>query len=95
MLRSSQYTRLLGGVGLATLVLLVAGGLRGEISSHAQPTPHPGPEPPARADTDNPTVEPGRVVWHPSFDAALAASKDSGKPVLLFHLMGQLDKQFC
>jgi hypothetical protein len=35
------------------------------------------------------------VVWHPSFDAALAASKDSGKPVLLFHLMGQLDKQFC
>ena len=43
----------------------------------------------------NPTVEPGKVKWHPSLADACAASKKSGKPVLLFHMMGQLDKQFC
>jgi hypothetical protein len=44
---------------------------------------------------DNPRVAPGKVNWHPSFEAACAASKKSGKPVLLFQLLGQLDKQFC
>jgi hypothetical protein len=44
---------------------------------------------------DNPTVKPGEVNWHASFDAACAAAKKSGKPVLLLHMMGQLDKQFC
>jgi hypothetical protein len=44
---------------------------------------------------DNPAVKPGDVNWHASFDAACAAAKKSGKPVLLLHMMGQLDKQFC
>src|SRR5262245_58136097 len=44
---------------------------------------------------DNPTVAPGLVKWHKSFDDAKTASLKSGKPVLLFHMMGQLDKQFC
>jgi hypothetical protein len=44
---------------------------------------------------DNPTVAPGLVKWHKSFEAAKTASVKSGKPVLLFHMMGQLDKQFC
>jgi hypothetical protein len=44
---------------------------------------------------DNPVVTPGLVHWHPSFDAACKASQMSGKPVLLFHLMGRLDQQFC
>lgn len=48
----------------------------------------------ARID-DNPTVAPGKVNWHPSFAAACEASKKSGKPVLLFQLLGHLDKQFC
>ncbi|HLW64427.1 MAG TPA: hypothetical protein VKS79_03845 [Gemmataceae bacterium] len=44
---------------------------------------------------DNPTVKAGEVNWHKSFAEACAAAKKSGKPVLLFHMMGQLDKQFC
>jgi hypothetical protein len=44
---------------------------------------------------ENPTVKPGDVKWHASFAEACAAAKKSGKPVLLLHMMGQLDKQFC
>ena len=47
------------------------------------------------ANPANPTVKPGEVRWHPSFAAACDAAKKSGKPVLLFHLMGRLDHQFC
>jgi hypothetical protein len=43
----------------------------------------------------NPKVEPGKVKWHANFAAARAASAKSGKPVLLFQLLGQLDDQFC
>ena len=45
--------------------------------------------------SDNPKVAPGRVSWHPTFAAACAASRVSGKPVLLFQMMGNLDEQFC
>lgn len=38
---------------------------------------------------------PGLVSWHESFAAALAASRTSKKPVLLFHLLGRLDDPFC
>ena len=51
--------------------------------------------PAATADPANPTVEPGKVKWHPSLADACAAARKSGKPVLVFHMMGQLDKQFC
>lgn len=44
---------------------------------------------------DNPSVAPGLVKWHPSFAAAQDAARRSGRPVLVFHMMGQLDKQFC
>jgi hypothetical protein len=43
----------------------------------------------------NPKVEPGRVHWHTDFAAARAAAAKSGKPVLLFQMMGKLDDQFC
>jgi len=43
---------------------------------------------------DNPHVEPGKVHWHDDFAAACTAAKKSGKPVMLFHLMGQLDQKF-
>jgi hypothetical protein len=53
----------------------------------------------ARSDSargpDNPKVPPGKVAWHPSVAAASAAAKKSGKPVLLFHMMGRLDNKFC
>jgi hypothetical protein len=56
------------------------------------PAPRVAPDP---ATEDNPRVEPGLVKWHASFIDAQAASRKSGKPVLLFHMMGQLDRQFC
>jgi hypothetical protein len=43
----------------------------------------------------NPKVQPGLVRWHPSLEAACTAAKKSGKPVLLFQMMGRLDEQFC
>jgi hypothetical protein len=49
----------------------------------------------ATADTENPKVEPGAVKWHDSLAAACAAAKKSGKPVLLFQMLGRLDQRFC
>ena len=43
----------------------------------------------------NPKVQPGKVVWHKDFDAACRAAKKTGKPVLLFQMMGKLDDRFC
>jgi len=43
----------------------------------------------------NPKVEPGKVRWHADFAAACAAAEQSGKPVLLFQMMGKLDDRFC
>jgi hypothetical protein len=43
----------------------------------------------------NPRVEPGKVRWHADFAAACRAAGRSGKPVLLFHMMGRLDEKFC
>ena len=48
-----------------------------------------------RPQGENPKVTPGKVRWHPNFESACQAAQKSGKPVLLFHLMGQLDEQFC
>jgi hypothetical protein len=43
----------------------------------------------------NPRVPPGKVRWHPDFDTACRAAAHSGKPVLLFQMMGRLDQKFC
>jgi hypothetical protein len=43
----------------------------------------------------NPKVQPGKVGWHKDFDAACRAAKKTGKPVLLFQMMGKLDDRFC
>lgn len=43
----------------------------------------------------NPTVRPGRVRWHADFATACAASRESGKPVFLFQMLGRLDERFC
>jgi len=43
----------------------------------------------------NPKVEPGKVRWHKDFAVACGEAKKSGKPVLLFQMMGKLDDQFC
>lgn len=43
----------------------------------------------------NPAVEPGKVRWHASVADACAAAQKSRKPVLVLHMMGRLDRQFC
>jgi hypothetical protein len=53
------------------------------------------PSAPVDSKPTNPVVEPGKVQWHATTKAAFAAAKASGKPVLVFHMMGQLDHQFC
>jgi hypothetical protein len=55
----------------------------------------PAPRTVEAAEADNPRVEPGLVRWHPTFADAQTAARKSGRPVLLFHMMGQLDRQFC
>lgn len=45
--------------------------------------------------SDNPKVQPGLVEWNTDFETACAQSRKSGKPVLLFHMMGNLDDRFC
>ncbi len=40
-------------------------------------------------------VQPGLVKWRGNLNDALAASKVSGKPVLLFQLLGNLDDAYC
>lgn len=44
---------------------------------------------------ENPPIAPGKVTWHADFAAACEASRGSGKPVLLFHMLGRLDRVFC
>ncbi|HAY80143.1 MAG: hypothetical protein QF918_10240 [Pirellulaceae bacterium] len=39
-------------------------------------------------------VAPGKVKWHADRDQAQAAARRSGKPVMLFQLLGQLDEHF-
>ena len=68
---------------------LAAGAVLGLSGANLAPERRPTAEP------SNPLVEPGRVQWRGSFDAACAASRDSGKPVFLFHMMGRLDQRFC
>ena len=43
----------------------------------------------------NPQVPPGKVNWHTDFAAARRASAKTGRPVLLFQMMGHLDNKFC
>ena len=40
-------------------------------------------------------IDPGLVTWHGSRSEAQAAAAQSGKPVLLFQLLGRLDEAFC
>jgi hypothetical protein len=41
-----------------------------------------------------PAPDSPQVNWHASFAAARKAAQETGKPVLLFHLVGRLDEEF-
>jgi hypothetical protein len=43
----------------------------------------------------NKNVPPGLVAWRKDFATACSLSQHSGKPVLLFQMMGKLDDEFC
>ncbi len=46
-------------------------------------------------DAQGPRRAPGLVAWHDSREAAINAARQSGKPVMLFQLLGDLDRGFC
>ena len=81
--------------GLAVVAVVVTATARPrppEVSTAPLPTVR---QPAPSTEENNPVVLPGLVRWHPSFADAQAAAQRSGKPVLLLHMMGQLDRQFC
>ncbi len=43
----------------------------------------------------NPPASIGLVDWHASLAEARSAAAESGRPVLLFLLLGDLDREFC
>jgi hypothetical protein len=94
MPRSSWPARLLAGSGIAVLGLAAVGGFGRDSTPAVGAERAPSPRA-VESREENPTVAAGRVSWHGSFADAKAASAKSGKPVLLFHMMGQLDRQFC
>jgi len=40
-------------------------------------------------------VSTGKVAWRASLEAALEQARTSGKPVLVFQLLGKLDDEWC
>ena len=46
-------------------------------------------------DAEGPRRTPGRVAWHDSRETTIDAARKSGKPVMLFQLLGDLDRGFC
>jgi hypothetical protein len=71
-----------------------------DVSSPAKEVSSPAKDVPARAHKpalkpQQEKVAPGKVHWHRAIQTAMDASKQSGKPVLLFQMMGHLDDRFC
>ncbi len=96
--------RRFGGIGLILLGGMLAVGFIGGMLSTPAPMmamPIAVPTPSVTAAVTptvkpaNPAVEAGKVHWHATTELALAAAMMSKKPVLVFHMMGQLDHQFC
>ena len=103
--------RRFGGIGLFLLVGVLAIGFVGGMLATPAPitlavpiavptpiavsTPSVVPSIAENVKPANSKVEPGKVHWHATTELALAAALVSKKPVLVFHMMGQLDHQFC
>lgn len=62
---------------------------------HASAPASPAAPTPVQSISSSTKVTPGKVTWHPDFESACRASSASGKPVLLFQMMGRLDDHFC
>ena len=69
---------------------------RMDASKMARETPVEGLlEGAAPARDTGPEVAPGAVHWHADLARAQEAARASGRPVLLFQLLGKLDDAFC
>lgn len=55
----------------------------------------PLPRVPIIAEETGDKCQPGKVQWHKDEATAGAASRISGKPVMLFVMLGNLDDKFC
>lgn len=95
----NMHGSFLSKFGLAGLALFVAAGYAfvEYLAKPARGVEEQSTEVSAdrRAPIENPKVQPGKVSWHAGFADACAASNKSGKPVLLFQMMGKLDERFC
>lgn len=83
------------GLSVLATTLAVSTSRYATASAATPDAPAAPATPLAAAAEENPTVAPGLVKWHKSFADAKAAARISGRPVLVFHMMGQLNKQFC
>ena len=81
-MRVFSHTALLAGAGLSLLLI-------GRTPSHSETVK----QPPAT----NPAI--ARVLkdirWETSLAAAKARAQREGKPILLLHMMGKLNEEFC
>ena len=84
---SKSSTRWFGSM----LALMLMGALGFQLRSALESRAEGNPQDLA----DVTAVRPGWVSWHSDFDGALAASRVSGRPVLLFQLLGDLDRVHC
>ncbi len=91
----SQLLRSLSWLTTSLAIVATAFAANTYRNTPADAAPVAPPPHTVAAQEENPKVKPGLVNWHVSFADAQTASQKSGKPVLLLHMMGQLDRQFC
>ena len=89
MLFKSLALVLLSGSGAALLLTTEAG------DAAPAPSPAEARTPATTVPAFDERVAPGLVDWHADLDAALAAAAESGRPVLHFQLLGELDEALC
>ena len=66
-----------------------------DVAPSPAPTAPPTAPPAAVGAEADYRVAPGLVSWHANFDSARAAAARSGKLVLLFAMLGHLDRERC
>ncbi len=80
---------------IRNFTLVLAAGLVAGFFVACRHNPTDGSDSTSRM-TSSLAESPGLVNWHTGgFEEAKAASRASGRPVLLFELLGDLDEVFC
>lgn len=108
MLKSQMRIWLVGLLAVTTCASLLANGSLTSVDSkdsEESPTAQPADMKQLLAGSllaatdstggvENLKVRPGDVKWHSDFDSACKAAEKSGRPVMLFQMMGKLDERF-